>query len=69
MTLNEIKQLCDGLSREDREEFLLFIRLLKSVPKFREELHTLAAPGKRIPSLEITEGLMEKYKGELSREV
>lgn len=59
--LEEIKEFCEGVPEDCRAEVLQFIRLWKRVPEFREELHTLAEPGERIPALEVTEALMEKY--------
>lgn len=63
--LGELKEFCKGVPEDCRAGVLQFVRLWKRVPEFREELHTLAEPGERIPPLEVTEALMEKYAGRI----
>ena len=61
----ELQKFCKTVPEGVRAEVLLFIRIWKRFPEFREELHTLAEPGEKIPPLEVTEALMEKYAGRL----
>lgn len=63
-----VEEICKEIPEEDRADLLTFIRLFVRVPGFREELHALAAPDERIPPLEVTESLMEKWKGRLVTE-
>lgn len=63
----KVEEICKEIPDENRADLLTFIRLLH-VPGFREELHALAAPDERIPPLEVTESLMEKWKGRLVTE-
>lgn len=64
----KVEEICKEIPDEDRAEFLTFIRLLRRVPEFREELHAHAAPGERIPPLDVTEALIEKWKDRLVTE-
>ena len=68
ITNANLKEEIADLTEEDRAEFLTFIRLLRRVPEFREELHANAAPGERIPPLDVTEALIEKWKDRLVTE-
>lgn len=69
MTFDEkIDELCKEIPEEDRAEVLAFARFLRRVPGFREELHALAAPGERLPPLDVIEALMEKWKDKLVAE-
>ena len=65
MWADELTERCASLPEKARHELLLFVRLLRRVPEFREELHALAPAGECIPPLEVIETLMEKYKGRL----
>ena len=64
----KIVEFCKEIPEEDRAEVLTFARFLRCVPGFREELHALAAPGERIPPLDVIEALMEKWKDRLVME-